>query len=593
MRKLSIADCLEPLLVSIGLVLLVSYRFFEPIWTAAPGLLALGGLTSVAYLAGFVTVRRSRETGTLRVLLIGILVSQPVLLATWLLGLPLSRIALVLELFILFLALLLTASRVPPRARAGVATLFAAVAAYPSVAGGLEAEGERSLPAVAEDFVFSSYHDLSVTDYTVLEGEKQSGGAVRLLPDGRVLLVAGSGASRILSLDDGLEATEVDLDLPIDVATYRARASSPTPYYRVTDVIYHDGRLLVSYTAWHSEDDCYTVRLVEASFDGVSAGPWTTRFDSRPCLELGSLNNRAGGRIAVLDSAHVLLTLGAFGSTSDDGADYGKIVRLDTESWRSEVFTRGHRNAQGLLVSDTVIWSTEHGPDGGDELNRIEAGRDYGWPAVSYGTDYGRKTLSSGNVPGDHSGFEEPVFTWVPSVGISDLIEVSGSTFPLWEGDLLIGSLSGLGNGHSLFRVRLVEGRAVTVERIPTGRLIRDLVELPNGLLLWDGRGTLQLVRAGGHVFSPCSSCHAVRLATHGVGPDLWGVVGSPVARHADYEYSRALKEYGGRWTKTRLDRFLENPSGEIPGTTMEHDGISDPGERAEIIRFLEDVRDR
>lgn len=579
--------------MSLGLVLLVSYRFFEPIWRTDSGLLALGGLTALAYLAGFAAVRRVPGVGPLRVVLITVVVSQPVVLAIWLLSLPLSRIALVLELFLLFLALVLAASRIPPSVRAGVAAIFAAIAAYPSVAGGREADAGRSLPIVDERFLFSGYHDLSVTDFTVFADETQSGGAITLLPDGRVLVVAGSGASRILSLGNGVEASPVDLDLPIDVASYRARASSPTPYYRVTDAVYDDGRLFVSYTAWHSEDDCYTMRLVEADFDGSSAGPWTTRFDSRPCVELSSLNNQAGGRIAVLDSVHVLLTLGTFGWTWDDDADYGNIVRLNTESWSSEVFTTGHRNPQGLIVSDTAIWSTEHGPDGGDELNRIEAGRDYGWPAVSYGTDYGQKTLASGSTPGDHSGFEKPVFAWVPSVGISDLIEVSGSGLPLWDGDFLVGSLSGLGNGRSLFRVRLAEGRAVTVERIATGRIVRDLLELPDGLLLWDGRESIQRVRPAGHVFSPCSSCHAVRRATHGIGPDLHGVVGSPVGRHSDYEYSTAMSEYGGRWTKARLDRFLENPSEEIPGTTMEHDGIPDPSERAEIIQFLEDVRVR
>lgn len=593
MRNSSIASLLEPVFISLGLALLVSYRFFEPIWMAGPGLLALGGLTALAYFAGFIAIRRAAGAGPFRVVLIAVVVSQPVLLATWLLSLPLSRIALVLELFVLFVGLAFAASRLPPSVRAGVAALFAAVAAYPSLAGGLQPESERSLPSVAERFVFSSYHDLSLTDFTVFDDETQSGGAITLLPDGRVVVVAGSGASRILSFGDGVEASTIDLGLPIDVASYRAQASSPTPFYRVTDAVYHDGRLFVSYTAWDPEDDCYTTRLVEAGFDGFSAGPWTTRFDSRPCVALSSLNNETGGRIAVLDSTNLLLTLGTFDRTWDDDADYGKIFHLNTESWHSEVFTRGHRNAQGLIVSDTAIWSTEHGPDGGDELNRIEEGRDYGWPAVSYGTDYGRKTLRSGSRPGDHSGFEQPVFAWVPSVGISNLMEVSGPIFPRWNGDLLVGSLGGLGNGRSLFRVRLVEGRAVSVERIVTGRIVRDLLELPDGLLLWDGRESIQLVRPAGHVFSQCSSCHAVRRATHGVGPDLHGVVGSPVGRHSDYEYSTAMREYGGRWTKARLDRFLENPSREIPGTTMEHDGVSDPAERAEIIEFLEDVRDR
>lgn len=592
MRRASIAAVLESTFVATGLALAVSHRFFEPIWQVDAGLLALGALTALAYAAGFVFQRRTRRSGVLRVVLVTIVVSQPVLLATWLLGWPVSRIALVLELALLFLALALAATRLPAGLRVGAAVGFAGLAAYPSLVGALASGGARALPEAEGRYVFSSYHDVSVTEYTILEDERQRGGALTLLPDGRVLLVAGSGEARMLTLGDRLETSDIELRLPIDVDQYRAGARDPTPYYRVTDVLHSDGRLLASYTGWDPEGDCYTLRLVEAEFEGSTVGPWTTRFESQPCVELSSLNNQAGGTLAVLDSLHVLLTIGAFGKAWPQDADYGTIVKLNTEKWRPEVFSRGHRNPQGLIASEAGIWSTEHGPDGGDELNAIEAGRHYGWPHVSYGTDYGKKTLASGSTPGDHGGFEGPVHAWLPSVGISSLIRVTGDGFPLWEGDLLIGSLSGLGNGRTLFRVRLVEGNVVTVEQIPSGMLIRDLLELPDGsLIIWSGTGSVQIIQPADHVFSQCTACHGVHREAHGIGPDLQGVVGRPVARHADYEYSDAMKAYGGRWTKARLDRFLESPRGEVPGTKMEHDGIEDPADRAAIITFLEDTR--
>jgi cytochrome c2 len=308
--------------------------------------------------------------------------------------------------------------------------------------------------------------------------------------------------------------------------------------------------------------------------------------------------NTSGGRIAVLDSSRLLLSIGTFGvDQSDDrqwseDSDYGKILVLDRDTWRAEVFTAGHRNPEGLLVAGDRIWSTEHGPHGGDELNLIEAGTDYGWPYVSYGTDYGQKTLAWGGTPGDHSGFAEPVFAWLPSVAVSSLIEVSDGLFPRWRGDLLIGSLSGLGNGRALFRVRLLEGRAVTVERIPVDSRVRDLVQLPGGgpVVLWDGAGSIRTLQPADHVFSQCAGCHGVRNAQHGIGPDLYGIVGSPVARHVNYEYSAALVRHSGSWTTARLDRFLADPRGEVPGTSMDHGGISDRAERAEIIQFLSEV---
>lgn len=591
-RKSSLATLLEPFLISLGLALAVSYRFFEPIWQVSTGLLAVGSFTALAYLAGFVGQFTARRRGLARTVWITMIVSQPVLLTIWVLDLQVSRIAVLSQMALLFFTLAFAAMRVPTSVRTWVALVFFGVAAYPSLFGSLTTEESRNLPTVHERYVFSSYHDVSVTDYRILEGEQQDGGAMTLLPDGRVLLVAGSGESRLLDLSAGLESSPIDLRLPIDVGSYRAQASNPTPYYRITDVLYRNGHLLITYTEWYSDEDCYTLRLVEAEFDGSSVAPWATRFESQPCVELSSLNNQAGGKIAVLDPSHILLTLGTFARTWQEGADYGKILRLDTETWRPQVFTRGHRNPQGLLVVNARIWSTEHGPDGGDELNAIERSRDYGWPSVSYGTDYGKKTLGSGNTPGDHSGFEEPVYTWVPSVATSNLIRVADGVFPLWQGDLLIGSLSGLGHGRALFRVRLVDGRAVTVERIPMGSRIRDLIELPQGpLVLWDGRGGIQVVRPADHLFAQCSGCHGVRGDAHGVGPDLRGVVGSPVARHRDFEYSEAMREYGGRWTETRLDRFLESPRDEIPGSTMEHDGIDDERQRGEIIKFLKEIR--
>jgi cytochrome c len=94
-------------------------------------------------------------------------------------------------------------------------------------------------------------------------------------------------------------------------------------------------------------------------------------------------------------------------------------------------------------------------------------------------------------------------------------------------------------------------------------------------------------------VFSPCSGCHGVRKANHGIGPDLMGVVGARIARHADYPYSDALRDMGGRWTRRRLDEFLRNPAGFAPGTTMQSTGIEDAAQRHSIIEYLQDLDDR
>src|SRR5262249_16871898 len=151
---------------------------------------------------------------------------------------------------------------------------------------------------------------------------------------------------------------------------------------------------------------------------------------------------------------------------------------IDLGKDNSQVYSIGHRNPQGLAVGpDGTIWETEHGPQGGDELNRVVEGRNYGWPVVSYGTQYDAMSWSDDPRKTHHEGFEKPIYAWVPSVGTSQLLVVEGRGFAQWAGDLIVSSLV----GQTLYRIRLADGRAVVVEPIPVEHSIRDLVELPSG----------------------------------------------------------------------------------------------------------------
>lgn len=598
------ARSLEVAFVAVGLALVVGYRSFEPVWEVGRGLIALGLLSGLSYVAGQFIYRRSVPGGLLQAVKVALIVTQPLLLTLWALDLPVSRVALAGELVLLVVAIAAVGWAWPSGLRVVAAGAFAGLAALPTVVG--FTHPDTSPPAGHRThYRFTSYHDLSVTTHEVMPGEAQDGGALELMSDGRILLVAGSGDARLIRIGQGgeVEAKKLDLRLPLDVSSYRATVHYQPQFYRVIDVLRDADRLFASYVHWEPNRACYTLRLAEAAFDGSTAGPWKVRFESTPCVPLPYAYNTSGGRIAALDQRSLLLSVGTFGiddvskSQADyegwrEASDYGKILVLNRDTWEGSVLTRGHRNPQGLLVAGRRIWSTEHGPHGGDELNLIRAGSDYGWPFVSYGTDYGVKRLELGGSPGDHDGYEQPVHAWIPSIGISNLIEVTGGQFPLWQGDLLIGSLGGLGNGRSVFRVRLLEGRAVAVEKIPVDSKVRDLVQLPEGgpLVLWDGLGNIRVLRAADHVFSQCSGCHTVRNAQHGIGPDLYGIVGQPVARHVNYPYSDAIRRFGGDWTVARLDGFLADPRGRVPGTSMEHEGVVGAAERAEIIKFLSEV---
>ncbi len=122
----------------------------------------------------------------------------------------------------------------------------------------------------------------------------------------------------------------------------------------------------------------------------------------------------------------------------DDTTSYGKTILINLTDFSHQQFSKGHRNPQGLFIdSPDAIWETEHGPQGGDELNLVKRGANYGWPSVTYGTQYGAHFWPGDPVPGSHSGYAEPFYSWVPSIGVSSLLVIHSPQFKLWEGDVV------------------------------------------------------------------------------------------------------------------------------------------------------------
>jgi len=171
----------------------------------------------------------------------------------------------------------------------------------------------------------------------------------------------------------------------------------------------------------------------------------------------------------------------------------GKVVRLrddgtvppdnpfvGREGARPEIFTYGHRNPQGMAMHPDTgrLWLAEHGPRGGDELNLLKAGANYGWPRATHGIDYSGSTISPNkSLP----GMEDPVRVWVPSISPSGLAFYTGDRFPGWKGSAFTGALS----DNALFRIELDGDRYVGEERLLVDQLpyIRDVRQGPDGLL--------------------------------------------------------------------------------------------------------------
>jgi aldose sugar dehydrogenase len=171
----------------------------------------------------------------------------------------------------------------------------------------------------------------------------------------------------------------------------------------------------------------------------------------------------------------------------DPNSDLGKIIHMTSDGQRigGHHYTMGHRNVLGLsFAPDGKLWASEMGPQGGDELNLIVQGRNYGWPRASYGSHYG-----GGPIPDDHrgKGFEEPKLWWTPSVSPGSLLIYSGDLFPQWKGDALIGALS----GQALIRADINGDRARKADQWDMGARIRAVDQGPGGevFLLEDGPG--------------------------------------------------------------------------------------------------------
>ena len=199
-----------------------------------------------------------------------------------------------------------------------------------------------------------------------------------------------------------------------------------------------------------------------------------------------------GGRLAFLPDGSLLLTTGeGFDyreAAQDVNSGLGKVLRMRDDGSPAPgnpfaespyVYSYGHRNAQGLAVGgDGVIWLHEHGPKGGDEVNRIRAGVNYGWPAITFGLDYSGATISPYT---EWEGMAQPDWQWTPSIAPSGLAIYSGDLFPEWTGDLFVGALV----GHDVRRIDLEGGRVLSEESVfaELDARIRDVRNGPGGAL--------------------------------------------------------------------------------------------------------------
>jgi glucose/arabinose dehydrogenase len=308
--------------------------------------------------------------------------------------------------------------------------------------------------------------------------------AIAFLPDGRLVITERPGRLRYF-INGKLEPTPLQ-GVPRVVASGQGG---------LLDVCLHPNfasnrTIYLSYSGPASGGSATTVaraelgegilRNVTVVFQGaVTSGG--LHFGSRIAFDRAGLMYVTAGERYQMRRAQDLMDLGGkMLRLRDDGSvpqDNPFVGRSDA---RPEIFSWGHRNPQGLAMHPETgrMWSCEHGPRGGDELNILKAGANYGWPLATHGIDYSGATISPNkSLP----GMEDPVRVWVPSISPSGLSFYTGDKFPGWKGSVFTGALS----NFALFRIELDGERYRTEERLIVDQLpyIRDVRPGPDGLL--------------------------------------------------------------------------------------------------------------
>ena len=301
--------------------------------------------------------------------------------------------------------------------------------------------------------------------------------SVAPLPDGGALVTERKGTMKRVSPDGGVA------DVSGAPAVYFAPGGQAGLFDVVLDPGFAEtGKVWISYAGGTPEANA--TALATGRLDGVVLEDLTEVWRATE----KDTANHFGGKIVALPDGTVALTTGdgfVYREAAQDlDNTMGKVVRLNADGSvpednpRGAVWSYGHRNVQGLALDSATgeLWEHEHGPRGGDELNLIEAGQNYGWPVATEGRDYNGARVS----PFDEvEGMRGPVHGWTPSIAPSGLVIYRGGLFPEWQGDALVGALA----GKALHRIDLENGASVGEEKLlgDLGVRIRDVREAPDG----------------------------------------------------------------------------------------------------------------
>lgn len=254
-----------------------------------------------------------------------------------------------------------------------------------------------------------------------------------------------------------------------------------------------NGWIYLSYASSEGDGEGANTAIMRAKLEGNALTEQEVLYKGTPNSRRGQ---HFGSRLEFDNNGYLFFSIGDRGNRDvnpqDLTRDGGKIYRIhddgripddnpfvNQDGAKKAVYSYGHRNPQGMTLNKETgqIWAHEHGPQGGDEINVIEPGKNYGWPVISYGINYNGTTFAEAT---SREGMEQPIKYWVPSIAPSGLAFVSSDKYPDWKGDVLTGSLK-----FGYLVRSYVEGNTVTGQEIlfeDAGR-IRNVEEAPDGYI--------------------------------------------------------------------------------------------------------------
>ncbi len=311
--------------------------------------------------------------------------------------------------------------------------------------------------------------------------------SLAFLPDGRMLVTERPGRLRYVS--QGGELSEPIAGVPRVYAEGQGGLLDVVldPAFGQNSTIY------LSY-AEPGVDGTNGTAVARARLDGQALRDLKVIFRQQPKV---ASKHHFGSRLVFARDGNLFVTTGERNSerakAQDLGTHLGKIIRITPdggvpkdnpfvgrEGARPEIWSYGHRNAQGATVNPDTgqLWEIEHGPRGGDEINLPQAGKNYGWPVITYGREYSGEKVGEGITAKE--GMEQPVHYWVPSIAPSGMVFHDGRNYSAWKGQLFVGALA----AAQLVRLEVEPtGKILHEERYAIGKRVRDVREGPDGAL--------------------------------------------------------------------------------------------------------------